>query len=257
MPEWNAEQYLKFERERTQPSIDLTARIGVTGPRRIVDIGCGPGNSSRVLAKAFPGANVLGVDNSPQMIDAARAACPELTFKLADVGGDLAALGGGFDIAFSNACLQWVAGHRVLIPRLLALLRPGGQLAVQIPMIEREPIHQIVNAVAGRAGWRGHFHETRLFHNLAPEEYFDLLAGHAARFDQWETVYLHNMTGAHDILEWYRGSGLRPYLQALPAEKQGAFEADVLEEITRAYPPRPGGRVIFRFPRLFFVATAG
>ncbi|NLW78196.1 MAG: methyltransferase domain-containing protein [Ruminococcaceae bacterium] len=255
MQNWDAGQYLKFEAERTQLSRDLAARITVEQPGKIIDMGCGPGNSTRVLARRFPGAAVCGVDSSPEMIAAAQAAFPQFAFQQLDISGDLEPLGNGYDVVFSNACIQWVPGHAVLIPKLMALLRPGGQLAVQTPMIEREPIHQMVQAVAGAARWQGRFGGGRSFYNLSPEAYHALLAATATGFWIWETIYHHRMPSHAAILEWYRGSGLRPYLQVLTPEERIEFEDAILERLLEAYPLQPNGEIIFRFPRLFFLAV--
>jgi len=167
MPEWNAEQYLKYAGERTQPAIDLAARISLEAPERVVDIGCGPGNSTAVLAHRFPGAHILGVDNSEEMIAAAKAAHPGLDFAICDASTELETLDPGFDVAFSNACIQWVPDHPALLRRMLALLRPGGALAIQIPNNFDEPIHRIITEVSGI--WlRGR--NPRIFYTLAPDE---------------------------------------------------------------------------------------
>jgi trans-aconitate 2-methyltransferase len=252
MAAWNAEQYLKYAGERTQPAIDLAARIPVEAPQRVVDIGCGPGNSTEVLARRFPNAHILGVDNSPEMIKAAREAHPQLEFALCDAATGLEALGTGFDVAFSNACIQWVPDHPALLWRMLALLRPGGALSIQDPMNFEEPIHRIIAEVscawlAGRT--------PRIFHTLTPGDYYDLLAESASSFCMWETTYYHTMRSHEDILEWYRGTGLRPYLALLPEADCPAFERDILTRVAAAYPKQKNGGILFRFPRLFMLAT--
>lgn len=146
MADWNAGQYLKFKTERTQPAIDLARSMELQNPSRIADIGCGPGNSTAVLCAMFPQAKVTGYDSSADMLKAARENCPEAEFKFCDVSKNLSELGTGFDVVFSNACLQWVPEHRSCIPGLLAMLKPGGVLAVQIPNNFREPIHRIISA---------------------------------------------------------------------------------------------------------------
>lgn len=255
MAAWDAEQYLKFKAERTQPARDLANRVELDGAcRKALDIGCGPGNSTRVVQERFPQASILGIDQSPEMIIAAGEEHPSLSFAVFDITQELSPLGEGYDLVFSNACLQWAPGHETLLPRLLGLLRPGGVLAAQIPNNAEEPVHRIVEGVSAKAAWRSHFPEPRIFHQLKPEQYFDLLGAHAADFTMWETVYYHRLPSHQAILEWYRGTGLRPYLSCLPPEERGAFEREVLEGIERAYPVRRNGEVIFRFPRLFFTA---
>lgn len=252
MTEWNAEQYLKFAGERTRPALDLAARIPVETPRRIVDIGCGPGNSTEVLAHRFPGAHILGVDNSEEMITAARTAHPRLEFAICDASTELETLGTGFDVAFSNACIQWVPDHPALLPRMLALLRPGGVLAIQIPHNFDEPIHRIIKEVSGV--WL-HGRNPRIFYTLTPGEYYDLLAPVASSFCMWHTTYFHVMRSHEDIMEWYRGTGLRPYLALLPEVERPAFEREIFESVAAAYPKQKNGDILFRFPRLFLLAT--
>lgn len=255
MAAWDAGQYLKFEAERTQPARDLANRVELDGAcRKALDIGCGPGNSTRVVQERFPQAKIQGIDQSPEMIRAAGEAHPSLSFAVFDITQELSPLGGGYDLVFSNACLQWVPGHGTLLPRLIGLLRPGGVLAAQIPNNAEEPIHRIVEGVSAKAAWRAHFPEQRIFHQLKPEQYFDLLSASAVDFTMWETIYYHRLPSHQAILEWYRGTGLRPYLSCLTEEQQRLFEREVLEGIERAYPVRQNGEVIFRFPRLFFTA---
>ena len=256
MADWNATQYLQFQKERTQPAIDLAQRIGQANPRKILDIGCGPGNSTQVLAQFFPGASILGVDSSLAMIETAQAQCPTLAFMLCDAGKDLSQLDHDFDIVFSNACIQWIPNHQQLLKNMLDLLAPGGRLAVQTPMNFREPIHIIINELVLSQKWKSEFPHPRIFHNLRPDEYFDLLADLASDFSMWETVYFHTLQSHRDIMEWYRSTGLRPYLAVLSPEQRQSFEADVLERIIEAYPLQKNGALIFRFPRFFFVATA-
>ncbi len=251
MPEWNAAQYLKFESERTQPAIDLANRILIEDPVRIVDIGCGPGNSTGVLARRFPHASILGVDSSEDMIAAAQQAYPQLRFQRCDASCDLPSLGTGFDIVFSNACIQWVPDHPKLLKQLLAMLRTGGALAIQTPMNYEEPIHRIIQEVSAR--WLG-AQNPRVFHNLTPGEYYDLLSECASCFNMWHTTYYHVMESHEGISEWYRGTGLRPYLEALPEADRPRFEAEILERIRQAYPVQKNGDILFRFPRFFMLA---
>ncbi len=255
MLKWDAKQYLKFEAERTYPARDLVAKVALEeGCYKALDIGCGPGNSTRMIKQRFPEAEVLGIDQSTEMIQAARAENPDLSFRVFDVTQDFTPLGADYDLVFSNACLQWVPGHETLLPRLMELLRPGGVLAVQLPNNFKEPVHRIIESIASKAEWRARFPERRVFYQLAPEQYFDLLSGISCDFSMWETVYYHRLPSYQAILEWYRGTGLRPYLACLAEEEQRTFEQEVLDGIRQAYPVRQNGEVIFRFPRLFFTA---
>ncbi len=152
MTEWSSDQYLKFKRQRTQPAVDLAKRIAGKDPRAVLDIGCGPGNSTSVLKKTFPQARIVGIDSSPEMIEKARASCEDIEFRLCDIAADLENLE-SYDVIFSNACLQWVPGHRTLIPALLEKLNDGGVLAVQIPMNYKEPLFVVENDVLSEPRW--------------------------------------------------------------------------------------------------------
>lgn len=251
---WNAEQYLQFEQERTQPAIDLAVRIPLKEPGRVLDVGCGPGNSTKVLADRFPGARLLGVDQSPEMVEAARGQHPSLQFTCCDAAKDLDALGMQFDVIFSNACLQWIPDHPALVRKLMELLLPGGVLAVQVPMNQNEPIHQIIQVCASSPRWKSFFPHPRLFYTLAQEEYADLLSQWTKEYTLWETIYIHRLPSHRAILEWYRGTGLRPYLQALPAREAEQFELEILARLEEAYPKQKNGEILFRFPRFFFLA---
>ena len=255
MNKWNAEQYVKFIKERTQPAVDLENRIAVSQPREIIDIGCGPGNSTRILAEKFPSAHIIGADNSREMIDTAKAQNSSLDFILFDASADFGKLDKKFDVVFSNACIQWVPDHSRLITNMMSILKDGGVLAVQTPMNYREPIHLIIQELVSGTKWRDRFKNPRIFYNLAPEEYFDLLAESAVDFSVWETVYCHRMPSHESIIEWYKGTGLRPYLEALSRAEAEEFENDVLSEIKKAYPLQKNGEIIFRFPRFFFTAV--
>lgn len=255
MPVWDSAQYLRFARERTQPARDLAAHIELPPGARVLDLGCGPGNSTAVLAGYFDGAEVIGADNSPEMLAQARVDHPELAFVELDASGDLSAYEGGFDLVFSNACLHWVPNHRALLPRLLRLLKPGGQLAVQMPLTAHQVMYpQVIWPLVASERWREKLDIPQSFHVLEPDEYVDLLEDCGVEFDLWETIYYHLLPSYEAVLEWYRGSGLRPYLQVLSAEDGQAFEADVLARVRAAYHERAAGGVTLCFPRLFFVA---
>jgi len=252
--DWDSRQYLKFKAERTQPAVDLVNRINMDNPEKIIDIGCGPGNSTQVLAVRFPDAYIVGVDKSEDMISAAKKSYPNLDFKLCDAGTELSQFDRDFDIVFSNACIQWIPDHRNLITNMLNLLKRNGILAVQIPMNFNEPIHIIISELAASEKCKKYFNNPRFFYTMSPGEYFDILSETADEFHIWETVYYHVMRSHHDILEWYRGTGLRPYLDILPDDKKAEFEAEVMENLIRGYPKQNNGDIIFRFPRFFFTA---
>ncbi len=255
MVEWNSSQYLKFKKERTQPSIDLANRLDMPEPQRILDIGCGPGNSTEVLQRRFPRAQLTGIDNSDDMIRQARESHPGIVFEQMDASGDLSRLG-VFDIVFSNACIQWIPDHQNLLRNFMARLRPGGMLAVQTPMIYQEPIHVAVNSIVNSDRWKAFFPVSRPFHNLGQDGYFHLLRDIAADVTIWQTTYCHIMPNHEAILEWYKGAGLRPYLAVLEEAARVRFETEILEELRKVYPLQKSGEIIFRFPRFFFTATA-
>lgn len=254
MAEWDSRQYAKFLKERTQPSIDLAARITGVEPAEIIDIGCGPGNSTQVLKDRFPSAHTIGADNSENMIISAREKHPDLDFMTLDASGDMSALNGKFDVVFSNACIQWVPGHEQLLPKMFALLRCGGVMAVQIPMNCDEPIHQIIGRLTNGEKWGSRFPDPRIFYTKTQSEYFDILSGITDDFELWKTTYLHRMGSHDDIIEWYKGTGLRLYLAQLNEAEGAEFISELLAELKQAYPVQKNGEIIFAFPRFFFIA---
>ena len=249
MPSWNAEQYLKFADERTRPCRDLVAAIDLRQVRRVIDLGCGPGNSTTVLSNRWPDAQVIGLDNATSMIDGARNSLPQHRWLVREIAEWAVTERDQFDVVFSNAALQWVPDHASLYPKLLDRVAAGGALAVQIPANFDALPHRLMRELAppGLQVKEWHAHE--------PAFYYDVLAGHAGRVDIWRTEYQHVMPNADAIVEWYKGSGLRPFLEALPAEvEREKFLREYLERIRDAYPPRSDGRVLFPFLRLFVVA---
>ncbi|MBT1181917.1 methyltransferase domain-containing protein [Bifidobacterium sp. CP2] len=257
---WDSQQYLRFRKERTQPSRDLAMQLPPDdgSATHLIDIGCGPGNSTAVLRERYPNAEILGVDSSPEMVSAAREAHPDIDFALCDVSkpDELAALEQDFDVVFSNACIQWVPDHAHLISSLLGLLKLGGTLAVQTPMNYEEPIHRIIARIVHSPAYADKLPQAREFFNLTPPEYWELLHAHAAHFRMWTTTYMHTLPSHEAIMDWYRGTGLRPYLQALPDDAaRAAFEDEVFNRVREAYPTQSDGSIIFPFPRFFFTAV--
>jgi trans-aconitate 2-methyltransferase len=254
MPTWDAALYLQFSDERTRPAADLVARVPLDHPAHIVDLGCGPGNSTEMLRRRWPQATLVGVDSSPEMLAAARAAYPNGRW----VRGDAAHWSADalVDLVFANASLQWVRDHARLLPRLLAQTGPGGVLAVQMPRLLGSPLQQAIRKVADLPEWR---HATaaaqRAIAVEPPSFYYDLLQPHARRLEIWETEYCHVMADVAAIVEWIRGTGLRPYLEALDSDEQrGRFQERLLGALREVYTPRIDGRVLFPFRRLFIVA---
>ena len=251
MSDWRPEQYLKFAAERTQPCRDLVSRIAIPNPRRVIDLGCGPGNSSEVLAARWPEAELTGLDSSAQMIAKARGAHPAWCW----LSGDIAEWTNGqdsFDVVFCNAAMQWVPDHQDAFPRLLARVAPGGALAVQMPANFEAEAHTLMRAVAS------HFPAARSVREWFTHDtgfYYDTLAHIAARLELWSTEYIHIMDGPESIVEWYSGSGMRPFLDALLTDSdRQRFTTEYLEAVREAYSARRDGRVLFPFRRLFIVA---
>lgn len=254
MTDWNTEQYLSFEKQRTQPAVDLAGRIARYKPHSVIDIGCGPGNSTAVLRNVFPQAVILGVDSSKNMIEAATQAHPDITFARCDVTVELSQLG-RFDVIFSNACLQWIPSHTTFLPKLLAQLNAGGVLAVQLPMNAQEPLFAIIESVVRRPEWGFAPIAQETNETLSPEAYFELLASHAADFDIWETVYYHPMPTVQSMIDWVRGTRLRPYLSQLDVAAAVELENEILTRAATVYHRQNNGAFILKFRRLFFTAT--
>ncbi|MGD0359777.1 MAG: methyltransferase domain-containing protein [Bryobacteraceae bacterium] len=257
MPAWSPSQYLKFAEERARPCHDLVARIAASSVRRVIDLGCGPGNSTAVLADRWPGVEITGLDNSAEMIARARRDYPTQSWVAGDIAAWAAGADGQFDIVFSNAALQWADDHAALFPRLFSRVAPGGALAAQIPgNIDALP-HRLMRDVAASPRWSRLFPpgSVREWHHHEMDFYYDALAPLAARLDLWATEYLHILPDTEAIVEWYRGTGLRPFLELLEtdADRQ-RFAADYLASLRPHFPPRPAGGVLFPFRRIFLIA---
>lgn len=256
MSDWNASQYLKFEDERTRAARDLLARVP-PGPRlAIADLGCGPGNSTELLAERFPEAAITGVDSSPDMLRQARLRLPACTFLQADLSSWTPAA--PLDLIFANAVFQWVPQRDEAFLRLLSHLPPGGVLAVQMPDNDEEASHRVLREVAATGPWVETLAATRAARDTLPPPaaYYDLLAPACQRLDIWHAVYNHVLEDAAAIVEWVKGTRLRPYLAALPDDDaRAAFVSAYTARLAEAYPPRVDGKVLLRFPRLFIVAT--
>jgi trans-aconitate 2-methyltransferase len=253
---WSARQYTSFEAERTRPVRDLVQAIPTAAVGRGIDLGCGPGNSTEVLAERFPSAEISGLDSSPDMIEAARKRLPALRF---DLGGIIDWDDANrFDVILANAVLQWVPGHETLLPRLVGNLAAGGSLAVQMPDNLEEPAHRLMRQVAADPRWAQKLSGSAATRTqrLGAAFYYSLLAPHASRVDIWRTVYHHVLPGGTDaVVEWFKGSGLRPFLSPLDPAETTAYLTDYRAALVDAYPPLPDGSVLLPFPRLFIVAV--
>jgi trans-aconitate 2-methyltransferase len=252
---WDAGQYLRFGDERARPFFDLIAQIRATDPGYVADVGCGPGNLTAVLAQRWPGAKVVGADNSPEMIAAARASdagrAGRVAFQLTDVWDWRPEL--PLDVLVGNAVLQWVPGHEELLLRWAELLAPGGWLAFQLPGNSGQASHAIVSELAAAPRWRKLLADVELNRQAGdPADYAALLARPGYITDAWETSYLHILDGYNPVLEWTKGTTLRPVLAALDDEQAAAFLAEYGARVLEAYPARPFG-TFFPFRRVFAV----
>lgn len=254
MHSWDAGQYLRFAGERTRPAIDLLDRVDLAAPRRVIDLGCGPGNSTALLRQRWPEAAVTGLDTSEDMLAAGRRDHPGIDF----VAGNIATWRPDepYDLVFANASLQWVGDHEHLLPRLLGAVAGGGRLAVQMPRNHDFATHALMRRVAAEGEWRDRLAGARDPSPVKPPEYYyDLLAPRCSRFMLWETNYIQVMDDIDAIISWLRGTGLGPFLARLSAAEQPVFLDRYKALLAEAFPRRTDGRVLLPYPRLFFVAT--
>jgi trans-aconitate 2-methyltransferase len=254
MSPWNAQHYLKFGDERTRPAADLVTRIRLDAPQRIVDLGCGPGNSTQVLRARWPEAEVCGVDNSPAMIESARTKYPDQEWILADVADWTADK--PLDLVFSNAAFQWLRNHQELIPRLFSQVADGGALAFQIPSRTYATVRVHILEISEDAAWHDRMTGPRTSLTMEyPPAYYDALAERAAELNIWETEYFHVMGSSDAIIDWMSSTGLRPFLAALADEREKQRFLSLLRaRVADSYPPRVDGRVLFPFRRTFVIA---
>lgn len=251
--DWNPNLYLKFEDERTRPPRDLVAQIPLARPRRVVDIGCGPGNSTELLVERWPEAEVIGIDSSPNMVAQATARLPAARFEQADIAGWTPPE--GTDVLFGNAVFQWVPDHLTVLERLLKGLPEGGALAVQMPDNVNEPSHRLMVETAANGPWAERLASAQRDVLPPPAAYYARLKPFARRVDVWHTLYNHPLDGAAAIAEWFKSTGLRTFLSPLDEGEREAFLAGYIARLARAYPEQFDGKVLLRFPRLFVVAV--
>jgi trans-aconitate 2-methyltransferase len=258
MADWDAAQYLKFEEERTRSALDLLAHAPVDDPGSVIDLGCGPGNSTELLLYRFPNAEVTGLDLSPDMIAKARERLPEVAFIQGDITGWTPEMAP--DLIFSNATLQWLPRHDVLFPRLAGLLSPGGVLAIQMPDNLDEPAQALMREVARNGPWAK---------KLGPSvtersggravigsfgDYFRLLSPLCRKVDLWRTTYVHPLHGIPGVIEWVKGTALRPFLDPLSENERRRFLDRYQAALSKAYTIESDGTVLLPYPRLFIVA---
>jgi trans-aconitate 2-methyltransferase len=257
---WDPTLYLKFSDQRLRPALDLLDRVRVESPRVIYDLGCGAGNVTRTIAEKWPSASVFGVDSSKEMLAQAAAKPGRVQWIDADIRAWSPVEGA--DLIYSNATLHWVDGHDALFPRLLGYLNPRGCLAVQMPLSWSAPSHRLMRETLANGGPEGRpLGSERLRESVSrdwvsrPDAYYDLLAGSSESVDIWETEYLQVLDGRDPVLEWVKGTGLRPILDGLGDDERAIYLAEYGSRLRSAYPARPDGRTLYPFRRLFIVAT--
>ncbi|KAI1612852.1 trans-aconitate 2-methyltransferase [Exophiala viscosa] len=258
--DWSASQYLKFERERTRPAKDLLSQIPVAAasPKRIIDIGCGPGNSTAILRTHFPDSHLTGIDSSPDMIAKARQTLPEIDFQLGDLQTYHPDPDSPVDILYSNAVYQWLPPDTRLdtLTRLLSTLKSGGVFAFQVPDNFDEPTHESMRAVAGS----GKFSKLKDLQwgrvpFQSPAEIYKAFKPLCQDVNIWQTSYYHVLDDHDAIVEWVKGTGLRPYIDLLDDHERKEFMDMYLAKIREAYEPLYDGKVCLKYPRLFVVAV--
>jgi trans-aconitate 2-methyltransferase len=253
---WSAKQYTIFEDERTRPVRDLVSALPDIEARAVVDLGCGPGNSTEVLAVRFPDAAILGLDSSPDMIEAARRRLPRAQFSVGRIEAWTDA--GPFDVILANAVLHWIPNHRTLLPELVARLATGGALAIQMPDNLEVPAHRLMREVAAEGPWAEMLAAASAArtHIESANWYYEVLRAVSSGVEVWRTTYYHALAGGPAaIVEWFKGSGLRPFLEPLDAPSRGAYLERYTAAVACAYPTLADGSVLLPFPRLFMAAV--
>jgi trans-aconitate 2-methyltransferase len=254
--DWNSELYLKFEEERTRAARDLLSRVPDFEPKSVVDLGCGPGYSTLLLRSRFPEAAILGVDHSCNMLNVARLRVPSATFQQEDIARWRPQASP--DFLFANAALHFVPDHYALIQRLVSMLAPGGVIAVQMPNSTHQASHALMRMISAEDPWADRLLPIAKTRPpiAPPEEYYRLLIPLCASVDIWETSYVHPVAGPDQIVEWFEGAELRPFLDPLTEEERAIFLSRYREELAASYARQPDGRLLLHYPRLFFVARA-
>ncbi len=254
MQDWNAELYMKFEEERTRAARDLLSRVPDFGPKSIVDLGCGPGNSTLLLRGRFPAAAILGIDKSSNMLSVARQRIPSAKFINEDIAQWRPQTPPEF--LFANATLHFVPDHYALIQRLVSMLAPGEIIAAQMPNSTHQASHALMRMISAEGPWADRLlpiAKTRP--PIGPaDEYYRLLTPLCASVDIWETSYVHPVAGPEQIVEWFEGAELRPFLDPLRVEESATFLSRYREELEASYDRQPDGRLLLHYPQLFFVA---
>jgi trans-aconitate 2-methyltransferase len=255
--DWSATQYLKFEAERTRPVRDLLAQVLLKSPKNVIDLGCGPGNSTEVLVKHFPDAHVSGMDSSPDMIEKARKRLPNVEFLLGDVASSDQME--PIDLLFSNAVYQWIPYDQRLavLTKLVEGQKSGGVFAFQAPDNFAEPTHVAMRETADQGPWAEKLRNTTIFRKAfhSPQELYNAFKPLCSEINVWHTQYYHILKNHQAVVEWVKGTGLQPYLNPLSPAEQEEFLKQYLKHIEKAYTPLDDGKICLRYPRLFLVAT--
>ena len=249
---WDPDRYLTYADERGRPFVELVTRIGAQAPAEVVDLGCGPGNLTGLLAERWPQARVVGLDSSPEMIAKAQESDGRVDFAVADLRDWRPAA--PVDVLVSNATLQWVPGHLELLPALVASVAPGGWFAFQVPGNFDEPSHTIRAELAAESPYAEWTADVAVPSSHDPAAYYDALAATGCVVDVWETTYTHVLRGPDPVFTWVSGTGARPTLQSLPDDLRASYEAEFKRRLSAAYPARADGSVLLPFRRVFAVA---
>jgi trans-aconitate 2-methyltransferase len=253
---WNPDVYLAFADHRGRPFYDLLSRVAAESPRRIVDLGCGPGNLTVTLSDRWPDAVVEAVDSSQEMVDAARGRGLDASLgELEDWSPRP-----DTDVVLSNAALQWVPSHRGLLVRWAGELSAGAWIAVQVPGNFDAPSHAAVRELASTPRWVDALRDIPFRVGKVVDsatEYAAMLADAGCAVDTWETTYVHELTGENPVLNWITGTALTPVQAALDEDEWRQFRTELIPILDERYPPRPDGRTFFPFRRIFVVAQVG
>ncbi|MBM11882.1 MAG: trans-aconitate 2-methyltransferase [Chloroflexi bacterium] len=254
MTDWNPAQYLRFGGERLRPALDLMTRIQLDSPETVYDLGCGTGTITGILKERWPESKVTGVDSSASMLERTRDVETGVYWQHADLNDwrpDSPA-----DVVYTNAALHWLDNHEQLFPRLMGVVKPGGVLAVQMPENFSAPSHTSIADTVREGAWRERLAPFQREQPVSePSFYYDMLSPLSSSIDMWETTYMHILEGEDPVVEWTKGTMLRPLLDNLSPEEGEEFVASYTKKVAKAYPRRANGKTVLPFKRLFIVAV--
>jgi len=252
--DWNPSQYLRYRSERLRPALDLMSRIQIESPETVYDLGCGTGTITGILQERWPDAKVTGVDSSASMLERTRDVDTGVYWQHADLNDwhpESPA-----DLVYSNAALHWLDDHDQLFPRIMAAVKPSGVLAVQMPENFSAPSHTSIADTVREGSWRERLAPFQREHPVAePSYYYDLISHMSSSIDMWETTYMHILEGENPVVEWTKGTMLRPLLDNLTDEEGEAFLKSYADKVAKAYPHSANGKTVLPFKRLFIVAV--